>query len=305
MLRALVLILLCAFSARPTLAQHLSVPGPHFGALSIPKEDPGAVLNLSFDRFTPNGKPTDPGLYNGIERTIGLNFLGYSFSSRSRRVRGLVYTGTLQLGYGHDHPTKLVQDTFHRLSDSLLVPSLDPRNGVLDWALGFEADYWYRPAPSWRLFVGAGGTIASPYREAWAHGGARFEHTNPAWPRLAAMLRAGLPGGGEAFPGETLRNGYLAGQVAAYFPVGRWLGLGTPFDLMVALQQDNGFFRAVDGSGKHERLGSIALTGPGDSWGIEIWNDYFGGEFKDKGPTGGGRIYVRVHNLTQLLAWLP
>jgi len=39
---------------------------------------------------------------------------------------------------------------------------------------------------------------------------------------------------------------------------------------------------------------------------LELWNDYFGGEFKDHGPTYGFQLYSRfAPNMRWPLTWLP
>ena len=60
---------------------------------------------------------------------------------------------------------------------------------------------------------------------------------------------------------------------------------------------DNGFFATADGGRGGERLGTIAASWLDGALVVETWNDRFGGEHKDHGPTGGGQIYLRIPNL--------
>lgn len=288
----------------PGTAQRLSNPSPHYGALSIPDDQIYGYLGLSLDRFTPNGKETDPGIYNGIGRTIGLNFLNYSFAAASVRWPGLVYRGTFQLGYGHDQPTETIQRKFHIATDSLPIESIDPRNNVVDAVLNFETDYWATLGPSGKGFVGAGFAFGTPNQELWLHTGGRF-FGGGRKPTLSGVARLGFPLGGTAFPDSTLTDVYGVVQLAVRLPFAAWVGWRHMPDLVWALQQDTGFFADKDGAGIGEKLGTIGLHWPNEAVVFEIWNDYFGGEFKDKGPTGGARIYFRAPNWSRLLSWLP
>jgi hypothetical protein len=72
--------------------------------------------------------------------------------------------------------------------------------------------------------------------------------------------------------------------------------LGVP-DLTLGVHFDNGFFATADGGRGGERLGTIAASWLDGALVVETWNDRFGGEHKDHGPTGGGQIYLRIPNL--------
>ncbi len=204
-------------------AQRLSSPSPHYGAGSIPNDQVNAHWELSFDRFTPNGKATDPGLYNAIDRTIGLNFVNYSFSAASARWPGVIYRGTVQLGYGHDQPTETLQRRLHIAVDSLPIESINPRNNVIDAVLNLQTDHWAAVGANAQVFGGAGFALGTPNQDVWLHAGGRL-FGGGGWPSVSSVVRVGFPFGGSAFPDSTLTDAYGAVQVAVRLPVNTWLG---------------------------------------------------------------------------------
>ena len=84
--RVIRVLMLLVLLPVPGSAQRLINPSPHFGALSVPEDQVVSHLGVSFDRFTPNGKATDPGIYNEIDRTIGLNFLNFLSTASTRNA---------------------------------------------------------------------------------------------------------------------------------------------------------------------------------------------------------------------------
>ena len=302
-MRVPTVLLLLALCPAVTVAQRVNSPSPHFGATTIPDTSVAASLGVTLDRFTPNGKIDEPGIYNGIDRTIAFNFLGYSTASRSTRWPSLIYRTTFQIGWGHDQPTQWIQNNLHLFADLPPVVSTSPRNDALDAAFNFEVVQWAPLGRHVERFLGGGFTVGTPLSEAWLQIGAASRF-GAGWPEIAAMVSIGAPFLGGAFPDSTLTSGYAAVEAQVEIPVANWLGaawLPAPF---ISLRQDTGFFADLSGDGIAELHGSIGLAGRSDSWRIEAWNEYFGGRLKDKGPTGGGRIYFRMPALN-LLGWLP
>lgn len=294
-----------AVVAAPTgpLVGQVTNPGHHFGASSIPARGTDAYLGVSLDRFTPNGKPNDPGVYNAIERTMGFNFVGYTFASTSRRWPGTIYRGTAQLGWGHDQPTEWLQNTLHRLAGKLPVASVDPRNGALDAALTGEVVRWFSAGGSAELFAGAAASVGTPYSEGWIQGGGVLRGRGRR-PTVSAMVKVGVPFRGGAFPDSTLAARYRMVEVAAELPLSAWLGASWLPSFFVSFVHDTGLFTDLAGSPIGERHGSFGLVARDGSWRFEAWNEYFGGRFTDKGPTGGGRLSFRVPRI-RLLDRLP
>ncbi|MDH5590342.1 MAG: hypothetical protein OEZ65_12210 [Gemmatimonadota bacterium] len=271
-------------------------PGAHFGARSIPTDGTAAYFGVTLNRFTPNGKPTDPGIYNGIDRTIGLNFLAYSVASRSERWPSLTYRTTLQLGWGHDQPTEWIQNSLHLLANKLPVASVNPRNNVLDAALDFELVQWKPLGRSAERFAGGGISVGTPYTEAWIEIGvaSRF---GGGWPEFAGMIRLGSPLRGGVFPDSTITRGYGIIEGLVEFPLATWMKMDRIPTFFISFQHHTGLFVDLAGEAIAERQGSFGFIGRDDAWRFEAWNEYFGGRFVDKGPTGGGRITVQVPRL--------
>ena len=276
----------------PLLGQHTS-PSPHFGAPTLPLRGTSSYVGLSLDRFTPNGKPSDPGDYNGVDRTMGFNFLSYSVGSSSDRWPNLTRRVTLQLGWGHDQPTEWLQNSLHRLAGKENVQSVMPRNNTLDAALNVEVAHWAPQGARIGRFVAGGLSLGTPHSEAWIQVGAllRLGRTGP---ELAAALKAGAPILGGAFPRSTLSATYGSFEARLAAPLADWLGVAWLPSPFVGFQHTTGFFVDPAGQPIAERHGSYGLVGKDDSWRLEIWNEHFGGRVTDKGPTGGGRLMIRL-----------
>ena len=304
-----------------SFAQPLLGSSRHFGASTIPLPEESAQLGISLDSFTEFDKRTDANgqylriPYNSIDETIGLNFLNYSFAVRSGEWPSLYWRASVQLGYGHDEPSKSIQDWFHDATDSLRVPRGAQRNGALDLALAVQADAWGRLGSGYQRFVGGGFTVGTTHQEVYGHLGF---HQSPWSPgggspliTVGGLIRGGLPFAGDAFPNHGLANAYVTieGRVRASVGSrirngrgGLWYALP---DVAVNGHLDTGFFADALGRGIDEKLGSLWLGFADDRVVLEVWNDYFGGEFKDHGPTGGGQAYVRVPNARWPLSLLP
>lgn len=303
-------------------AQPLLGPSRHFGAITIPSPEAGTWLGLSLDSFTQFDNSIGPDgayllvPYNAIDETIGLNFLDYSSSVQSARWPSLFYRGTLQVGYGDDNLLKAIQDRLHVWSDRRPVPRGKQRNGELDAVLAIEVDRWGRTGTAFQHFVGAGGWIGTPGHELYVHAG----FSQPRWTpggsvpfvTVGGLVRVGLPFPGDAFPDEGLSDWYRSIEGVVRLPVGRWVrrnGRGgvwhTVPDVTLGVHFDNGYFAAPDEERLGERLGSIKLAWLDGRLALEAWNDRFGGEGKDHGPTAGGQIYVRIPDVQWPLNLLP
>lgn len=293
MLRVLLLAAaICAVHSE-ALSGQLTSPSAHFGAPTLPLRDTGTYIGISLDRFTPNGKPDDPGAYNGVDRTIGFNFLSYSVASNSARWPNLTRRVTLQLGWGHDQPTEWIQNSLHWLARKPEIPSVNPRNNVLDAAFNAEVAHWTSPDGVIGRFIGGGVSVATPYSEAWLQVGvvSRFGRRGP---ELAATLKAGAPFLGGVFPDSTLAAAYATFEARFEVPLADWLGVAWLPSPFVGFQHETGFFMDVAGNPIAERHGFYGLVGKDGWWRFEIWNEHFGGRVIDKGPTGGGRLTIKV-----------
>lgn len=289
---ALLALALSPAAATPVTGQPIS-PSPHFGASTIPSRQVGSFLGVSFDRFTPTGKVTEPGVYNAIDRTMGFNFLSYSTVRASRRWPSVTRQSSLQLGWGHNEPTAWIQKRLHRLAGLPGVETTNPRNNVLDATLNVEFTKWDAMSDFASLFTGAGVSVGTPHSEGWLQLGAASEPLR-RWPDLAVAVRFGVPFLGGAFPHSTLARAYLALEAKAELPLGSWLDVSWLPSPFLSVRQDSGFFVDVSGRRIPELHGSFGFASPDHSWRFEVWNEYFGGRFKDIGPTGGGRFVVRL-----------
>ncbi len=289
--------------AKSASGQGYATPSAHFGALTIPNEHVGDVLGVSMDRFTPNGKVEFPGQYNGIDRTLAFNFLTYSATRASPRWDGVQYRLTAQIGWGHDQPSEWIQNGLHRLTGRSVVPSVRPRNHALDGALSIEALHWSTIGEGVRFFWGGGLSGGTPMAEAWVQSGGRLR-VGHGWPEPAIALRFGSPLWGGAFGDPNLASGYVSAQMSVTLPVSEWVGWSRFPHLFVAFQQDSGFFSDEMGRGIPELLGTIGFSTPDGRWHFEAWNEYFRGPEKDRGPTGGGRLTLRLP-ASGLFDWVP
>lgn len=274
-------------------AAQSALPSGHFGALTIPARSAGSHLALTLDRFTPNGQPHDPGDYNDIERTIGFNLLSYSIASTHESRPGLTSRLSLQLGWGHDQPTEWMQNTLHRVIGKGEVPSIDPRNNVLDAVVSAEVALWAPVDAPVRRFLAGGVGLGTPYGEAWFQVGAvtRFGERGP---ELLGSIKAGLPLMGGVFPASTLADGYGSFEARLELPVAEWFGVSWLPSPFLGAQYTTGFFLDTSGAPIAERHGSYGVAAPDDGWRIEFWNEHYGGLVSDKGPTGGGRFIMRL-----------
>ena len=99
--------------------QALVSPSPHFGAWMFPEVEPVSRLGVNFDRFTRFGKEVNASgnyvwvPYNDVQETVGLNLLGYSYTSRVPWFRSTLLRVTADVGYGDNEPTKWGQNTIH------------------------------------------------------------------------------------------------------------------------------------------------------------------------------------------------
>jgi hypothetical protein len=311
---------------RPSSAQMVLSPSPHFGAARYPDPEPVGFVGAHFDRFTRFGKETDnqgqylyeP--YNDINETVGLNFLALSTSQRVPSFRGTLLRLVFQAGIGHNQPTKWVQNEIHDSSDPPLlhVPDSATRK-AFDLGIGADLTRWFRIGNVHALpvFVGAGASVSTVYQEAFWHAGLRprpWKWGEITLPTPSAMVRAGLTLGGDAFPTRTLERGYLAGQASVLFPFHNWVtkGLGdVPViglavqlipDIEALLSWESGFFSAHDGSALPEKFIAFHVSFFNGLFLFEYWNDTINN--KDQGPTGGGRLYIRTKALP-LLDRLP
>lgn len=288
----IVIVVALAFRASTAESQVTSLSG-HFGALTIPARSAGSHAALSLNRFTPNGKPSDPGDYNAIKQTIGFNLFSYSVATASRRWPNLTRQVTLQAGWGHDQPTEWMQNTLHRVVGKEEVPSVDPRNHVVDAMIAGEIALWSAPDVSVGRFMAGGVSVGTPYSEGWIQAGATA-HLGQRGPEVLVTAKAGVPLMGGVFPDSVLATAYGSFEARVEAPLSVWFGVSWLPSPFLGIQHATGFFLTVDGDPIAERHGTYGLTDSGGRWRLEIWNEHFGGQVEDKGPTGGGRLVVRL-----------
>jgi hypothetical protein len=307
-------------------AQTVATPSAHFGADAYPQITPTVFVGLNFDRFTRFGKDTTAaGLYtwapyNDIGQTVGLNAVVYSQTFRSPRSPTLLYRVALQAGPGGNKPTKEVQNWLHDRMGLLYVPDSAIRR-AFDVGVSLDATTWRRFGGSlWvpPAFAGGGLAVSTIHQEAFLQAGVRsqLDHRRPLG--LSLMLRGAVVGGGNAFPDATLERAYASAQGSVQF--GLWQLLDTLAthgprwtrvvaaifpDLEAVYSTDTGFFRAHDGTPLPERFIGGRLSWLGDLVQFETWNDTVND--KDIGPTGGGRVFVRLtgSGLFDRIGWWP
>lgn len=288
-----VLLLTLAAAVPTVVSGQPALPSGHFGALTIPAREAETQIALTLDRFTPNGQPHDPGLYNEIERTIGFNLLSYSVATVVDRWPSMTRRFSLQLGWGHDQPTEWMQNALHRAIGKGEVPSIDPRNNALDAVATAELAIWAPPEEPVRQFLAGGVGVGTPYSEAWAQIGAVSRLGNRG-PEVLGSIKVGIPLFGGVFPSSAIADGYGSFEARIELPVADWFGVSWLPSPFLGAQYTTGFFLSSAGDPIAERHGSYGATAADGRWRIEFWNEHYGGLVSDKGPTGGGRFMMRL-----------
>lgn len=266
-------------------------PSVHFGASTLPDTVRAVTLGLYLDRFTPFAQVLDARRrYNDLEQTIGLNMLLGSVVRPLPGMSGGFVRWSGQLGLGHNQPTEWIQERLHALVGYDPVETVDPRNHAFDAAFTIEA--WTWGALHEDVFAGVGATAGTPYLEAYTFVG--FARRLGRGPRVSSVLRGGVVRGGSVFPTETLAATYASIEVRADLPLADWFGRTWIPTLFVGVTEDTGFFADSRLGRRPERNGTFGFITPDGRWSLEFWNEYFGGAWQDIGPTGGGRLSVRI-----------
>jgi hypothetical protein len=306
-------------------AQTVVSPSAHFGASAYPDIEPATYVGLNLDRFTRFGKEVDDAgnflwaPYNGIDRTIGLNTALLSLSAQSRRAPSVIYRMVAQVGYSANEPTKGVQNFIHDRMNLRHVPDSLVREGF-DFGAALDATRWTRiggPRLRWvpPAFVGGGVSLSTVHQEAFVQTGLRSFVRASRPLGVSLMVRAGVVAGGSAFPDRALERAYASAQASTQLglwqladryatnwpPVLRWLSVLVP-DVELSYSTDTGFFRGLNGKPLPETFIAGRASWLDDLVHFETWNDTIND--KDQGPTGGGRVFVRLPTVAPQ-SWLP
>lgn len=287
----LIVSLALGITAHRLPGQNFASPSVHFGAMSWPALEPEVAAVVNLDRFTEfDGEGRR---YNALHETVGLDLLAVSMTRPLRLTSLTLVHGALAVGVAWDQPTRFLQNQFlHGIRRFAEVPVGHTEQGA-HGAASLELTQLLPVTPLHSApFVDLGGTASSVASDLWIETGWRAPPFG-----LSAMVRAGVPIGGSAFPNRYLADDYVLALLSVRLPLDDWAA-GLPAGgiipaIEVSLTQSSGYFRRATGGGFHERFCSLRLT-----WGVaafETWNDLCGG--KDRGPTYGARLELNVRSL--------
>ena len=297
--------------ALPLFEVRAETPAPfiHWGALSYPDQEPILELGLSLFRFTEfNG---DGEKFNGIDETIGLNLITFSWTEHFEdHFRGWSANFTLGIGPTRNQPTEFLQnDVIH---DGLwgipTVPVEDTRKQT-DFAVSGALTRWWDVMGHKRMFfLGGGIQSGSLFHEAFARTGIRRwspfktieylsgDQTGTLASALrplgfSGMLRASRIETGAAF--DDLANAAYTAQGSVSYGWYDKKTLHPWLEIELGATIDSGIFNGELGDSLEERFWTLAVRAYPITF--ETWNDQLNS--KDFGPTYGGRLTIDLYFL--------
>ena len=286
-------------------------PAPfiHWGALSYPDQVETLEIGLSLFRFTEfNGEGEK---FNGIDETIGINFITLSWSEHWKdRFEGWSTNFTLGIGPTRNQPTEWLQNDL--IHDGLwgipTVPVEDKRNET-DFSISGSLTRWWDIAGQKRmLYLGGGGQSGSLFHELFARAGLRrwapvktIEYLSGKSEEILAsifrplgfsgMVRASRIATGAAFH-DLANTAYTAQGSISY----GWYDeqtLRPRLEVEFGATIDSGIFNGELGDSLEERFWTFALRAY--PFTFETWNDQLNS--KDFGPTYGARLTMDLYFL--------
>lgn len=293
----------------PVVGGETPAPSIHWGALSYPDQASELSIGLSLFRFTEfNGEGER---FNGINETIGINFITFSWTEHfTDTFENWSTNFTLGVGPTRNQPTEWLQNDF--IHDGLYgiptVPVEDTRKET-DFAISGSLTHWWEiPGQKRILYLSGGGQSGSLFHEIFARTGFRrwaplktIEYLNGNQEgilaslfrplRLSGMVRASRIATGAAF--HDLANATYAAQGSVSYGWYDEKTLRPWFEVEIGATIDSGLFNGELGDSLEERFWTAALRAY--PFTIETWNDQLNG--KDYGPTYGGRLTMDLYFL--------
>ncbi len=286
-------------------------PAPfiHWGAISYPDQTSDLSMGLSVFRFTEfNGEGER---FNGIDETIGINFITLSWTEHfTETFENWSTNFTLGIGPTRNQPTEFLQnDLIHDGLWGIPTVPVDGTRKETDFAITGSLTRWWGMAGQKRLlYLGGGGQSGSLFHELFARSGFRrwsplttIEYFNGNQEgivaslfrplRLSGMVRAARIATGAAF--HDLANAAYTAQGSISYG---WYDEHTHrpwFEVELGATIDSGIFNGPMGDSLEERFWTAALRAY--PFTFETWNDQLNS--KDFGPTYGGRITMDLYFL--------
>ena len=253
-------------------------PAPfiHWGALSYPDQEPILEMGFTVFRFTEfNGEGEK---FNGIDETIGINFITLSWTEHLEdRFEGWSTNFTLGIGPTRNQPTEWLQNDL--IHDGLwgipTVPVEDKRKQT-DFAISGALTRWWGIAGQKRmLYLGGGGQSGSLFHELFARAGIRrwsplktIEYLGGDQKkgilasifrplRLSGMVRASRIATGAAF--HDLANAAYTAQGSISYGFYDEQTLRPWLEVELGATIDSGIFNGELGDSLEERFWTFAL----------------------------------------------
>ncbi len=292
----------------PVTKGETPAPFIHWGALSYPDQEPSLEMGLSLFRFTEfNGEGER---FNGINETIGINFITLSWTEHlTNSFKNWSTNFTLGVGPTRNQPTEWLQnDLIHDGVWGIEPVPVGNKRKETDFSISGSLTRWWEIVGQKRiLYLGGGGQSGSLFHEAFARAGFRrwsplktIEHLNGKTEgilaglfrplRLSGMVRAARIETGSAF--HDLANVAYTAQGSISYGWYDEQTLRPWFEVEIGATIDSGIFNGKLGDSLEERFWTAALRAY--PFTIETWNDQLNS--KDFGPTYGARLTIDLYS---------
>ncbi len=286
-------------------------PAPfiHWGALSYPDQEPSLEMGFSVFRFTEfNGEGEK---FNGIDETIGINFITLSWTNHlTNTFENWSTNFTLGIGPTRNQPTEWLQnDVIHDGLWGIPTVPVEDKRKQTDFAVSGTLTRWWGIMGQKRmLYLGGGGQTGSLFHELFARAGVRrwspvrtIEYLNGRQKGTVAsifrplgfsgMVRASRIATGAAF--RDLANAAYTAQGSITYGWYDEHTLHPWLEVEFGATIDSGIFNGELGDSLEERFWTFALRAY--PFTFETWNDQLNS--KDFGPTYGGRLTMDLYFL--------
>ena len=292
----------------PVTKGETPAPFIHWGALSYPDQEPSLEMGLSLFRFTEfNGEGER---YNGINETIGINFITLSWTEHlTNSFKNWSTNFTLGVGPTRNQPTEWLQnDLIHDGVWGIEPVPVGNKRKETDFSISGSLTRWWEIAGQKRiLYLGGGGQSGSLFHEVFARTGFRrwapmgtIEYLKGKQSgifagvfrplRLSGMVRAARIYTGAAF--HDLANVAYTAQGSISYGWYDEKTLHPWFEVEIGATIDSGIFNGELGDSLEERFWTAALRAY--PFTIETWNDQLNS--KDYGPTYGARLTMDLYS---------
>ena len=265
-------------------------------------------MGLSLFRFTEfNGEGER---FNGINETIGINFITLSWTEHlTNSLKNWSTNFTLGVGPTRNQPTEWLQnDLIHDGAWGIEPVPVGNKRKETDFSISGSLTRWWEIAGQKRiLYLSGGGQSGSLFHEVFARTGFRrwsllktIEHLNGKTEgiladlfhplRLSGMVRASRIYTGAAF--HDLANVAYTAQGSISYGWYDEQTLRPWFEVEIGATIDSGIFNGELGDSLEERFWTAALRAY--PFTIETWNDQLNS--KDYGPTYGARLTMDLYS---------